>query len=75
MEWNYTSDSLPPKDRFVLVKRVTGYISTRIEIITAKYDPEYYSSTPWRDPSNTALTESGEEPYAWTECPDLEQKG
>ena len=58
---------------FVLVKRVTGYTTIKIEILTACYEPAY-TKAPWRDPSNTSLTESGEEPFAWIECSELEQK-
>ena len=73
MNWNLLIDNYPPPGRVVIVKRVTGYRSIKIEILTACYEPAY-TKAPWRDPANTALITHGEEPFAWTECSELEQK-
>ena len=73
MTWNLLIDNYPPPCKYVLVKRVACYGHIPIEILTAHYNPEYPKS-PWRDVSNTPLVESGEDPFSWKECKELEDR-
>lgn len=60
-------ESTTPRKRFLLVARLSGYVLTEWDYITAQYDPDYKG---WVDPSNTCLTDSGSDPLYWTELPE-----
>lgn len=58
----------PPRKKPLEVVRHSGYTTTKYEVLTAQFDPDYKG---WVDPGNTRLRDSGDDPLWWRELPDL----
>lgn len=69
-EFTPVTTALPPNDKPVLAIRESAYISVRLEVLTARYMPDYRPLSPWRDIGNDAITDSGETILGWMAKPD-----
>jgi len=56
---------LPDDDRPVLAIRLSGYICSTFEVLTARYVPAYRPRSPWRDISDEAVGDSGSDILGW----------
>lgn len=61
---------LPDHDRPVLAIRKSGYITCQFEILTARYMLTYRPNSPWRDISNDAVSDTGDQILGWREMPE-----
>lgn len=63
-QWVWCGDGgrMPPKNKYVLVARKSGYNGIKYEFMTAQYDAHYKG---WTEVSNTRLTDSGDDPCWW----------
>lgn len=69
-EFIRVTDALPPHDKPVLAIRRAGYISSRYEVMTARYMLDYRPKSPWRDISGDAVSGSGGPILGWLEAPE-----
>lgn len=65
------TEAVPENDRPVLAIRRSGYISATFEVMTARYMITYRPKSPWRDISNDAVGDSGEQILGWRYADDL----
>lgn len=56
---------LPDEDVPVLAIRLSGYVCSTFELLTARYMPAYRPRSPWRDISNEAVGDSGSDILGW----------
>ena len=56
---------LPPENQPVLAIRLSGYICSTYELITARHMPTYRPRSPWRDISGDAVGDSGSDIIGW----------
>lgn len=61
---------LPDDDRPVLAIRLSGYICSTFELLTARYMPVYRPRSPWRDISGEAVGDSGSDILGWAPARD-----
>lgn len=64
------AEALPKEGHPVLAIRRSGVISTKFEVISARYMPIYRPLSPWRDICNDAVTDSGAEVLGWRYADD-----
>jgi hypothetical protein len=62
--------SVPRNDRPVLAIRLSGYVCSKFELMTARYIPAYRPLSPWRDISNEAVGDSGGDILGWRYADD-----
>lgn len=62
--------ALPKEDRPVLAIRLSGYIGSTFELLTALYMPTYRPKSPWRDISHDAVGDSGSDILGWQYADD-----
>lgn len=62
--------AVPKNDRPVLAIRLSGYVCSTFELLTARYMPAYRRLSPWRDISNEAVGDSGDDILGWRHADD-----
>ena len=70
VEWIPVGHDLPKNEDPVLIIRPSGYLSSHYEVLTARYQPNFRPSAPWRDVAGDAITDSGLAPMAWQAKPE-----
>lgn len=62
--------ALPKNNRPVLAIRLSGYVCSTFELLTARYMPVYRPLSPWRNISNDAVGDSGSDILGWRYADD-----
>ncbi len=63
-------DYLPKENEPVLAIRLSGYLCSTFELLTARYMPTYRPRSPWRDISNESVFDSGSDVLGWMPARD-----
>lgn len=61
-------EALPRDERPVLAIRVSAYVFSRFELLTARYQPVFRPLAPWRNLSGNAVTDSGSDIIGWCDA-------
>lgn len=67
--WTKTPPFGSFRDTPILAIRLSGYTTSKYEILTVKYDPEYRPKQPWITLANDSVTDSGGAILGWRSIP------